>query len=154
MFCSLKLASSRFTRTFLCAYACVVRVNEPRIWGRANTGSSQAIHPNFTRRGAKRYLSFSLAEFFVNSVGVNKVTLWAVEAGYYVGIDDLGNIVTSVSTIIFRNRTKQRNLIFTNILLFIVSCIWLKIAKEHKTVHYIILVFSLTVRHSSCFGVF
>ena len=39
----------------------------------------------------------SSAVFHLNSVGPNIVTLWAAEARLYVGIDDRGNIVTSVS---------------------------------------------------------
>lgn len=44
------------------------------------------------------YYYFLSAVFHLNSVGSNMTTLWAVEAGLYVGIDNRGNIVTSVST--------------------------------------------------------
>jgi len=37
------------------------------------------------------------AVFHLNSEGSNMTTLWATEAGLYVGIDNRGNIVTSVS---------------------------------------------------------
>ena len=39
--------------------------------------------------------------FHLDSVGSNMTTLWAAEAGLYVGIDNRGNIITSVSTSLF-----------------------------------------------------
>ena len=38
------------------------------------------------------------AVFHLSSVGSNMTTLWAAEAGLYVGIDNRGNVITSVST--------------------------------------------------------
>ena len=45
----------------------------------------------------KSLIIFS-AVFHLNSEGSNMTTLWAAEAGLYVGIDNRGNIVTSVSS--------------------------------------------------------
>ena len=39
--------------------------------------------------------------FHLDSVGSNLTSLWAAEAGLYVGIDNRGNIITSVSTSLF-----------------------------------------------------
>ena len=39
--------------------------------------------------------------FHLDSVGSNMTTLWAAEAALYVGIDNRGNIITSVSTSLF-----------------------------------------------------
>ena len=44
---------------------------------------------------------FLSAVFHLDSVGSNMTTLWAAEAGLYVGIDNRGNIITSVSTSLF-----------------------------------------------------
>ena len=44
------------------------------------------------------------AVFHLNSVGSNMTTLWAAEAGLYVGIDNRGNIVTSVSIYLRPNK--------------------------------------------------
>lgn len=47
------------------------------------------------------FVLFLSAVFHLDSVGSNMTTLWAAEAGLYVGIDNRGNIITSVSTSLF-----------------------------------------------------
>ncbi|KAJ7387539.1 negative regulation of phenotypic switching [Desmophyllum pertusum] len=49
-------------------------------------------------RGTKNHDSIYTV-FHLNSVGSNMTTLWASEAGLYIGIDNRGNIVTSASKI-------------------------------------------------------
>ena len=42
---------------------------------------------------------FLAAVFHLSTVGSNTSTLWAEEAGLYLGIDNRGNIVTTVSSL-------------------------------------------------------
>ncbi|KAL9980302.1 hypothetical protein ACROYT_G008866 [Oculina patagonica] len=56
------------------------------------------VRPDGTVRGTKNNDSI-YTMFHLNSVGSNMTTLWAAEAGLYVGIDNRGNIVTSATKI-------------------------------------------------------
>ena len=48
--------------------------------------------------GFLKHLFLLSAVFHLSSVGSNMTTLWASEASLYVGIDNRGNVITSVST--------------------------------------------------------
>jgi len=56
------------------------------------------VRPDGTVRGTKNNDSIYTV-FHLNSEGSNMTTLWATEAGLYVGIDNRGNIVTSAAKI-------------------------------------------------------
>ncbi|KAM7446974.1 Fibroblast growth factor16 [Porites harrisoni] len=56
------------------------------------------VRPDGTVRGTKNHDSIYTV-FHLDSVGSNMTTLWAAEAGLYVGIDNRGNIITSATKI-------------------------------------------------------
>ena len=61
---------------------------------------------NLTRNVGINSCLFSLsAVFHLESVGSNMTTLWAAEAGLYVGIDNRGNVITSVSICVVQSCT-------------------------------------------------
>ncbi|KAK2553737.1 Fibroblast growth factor 20 [Acropora cervicornis] len=56
------------------------------------------VRPDGTVRGTKNNNSI-YAVFHLSTVGSNTSTLWAEEAGLYLGIDNRGNIVTTATKI-------------------------------------------------------
>lgn len=56
------------------------------------------VRPDGTVKGTKNNNSIYTI-FHLTSVGSNEITLWAVEAGLYVGIDNRGNVITSATKI-------------------------------------------------------